>query len=279
MHPWLETSKFEQRYIPEPNTGCWLWTAALSPSGYGSVWPEGRRVGTSWRAHRLAYVLFRGDIPEGMQVLHRCDTPSCVNPDHLFLGTPADNKRDERAKGRSAIGERHPRARLTAANVRSIRERYGRDSTASLAQEFGISKYHVWDVARGKAWASVLKPVLALLFVSLAASANAMVDTTYNRHSRGNVVSYSQVSCGTTSTTLRTTNVGVYDRLSITIKNCEASGGNNVYVCPGSATCTTATGFQLAPREGFWIDWSNNGVISCIATVGAVNVCNIDERD
>jgi hypothetical protein len=106
-----------------------------------------------------------------------------------------------------------------------------------------------------------------------------MVEPTYTRQSRGHNVSASQVSCATTSTTLKTTSVGVYDRFSITIKNCEASGGNNVYICPNSATCTTATGFQLAPREGFWLDWSNEGVISCIASGGAVNVCLIDERD
>jgi hypothetical protein len=124
-----------------------------------------------------------------------------------------------------------------------------------------------------------MKARLALALLLVASAASAQVTPTYTRHARGKVVSYSQVSCATVSTTLRTTNVGVYDRMSITIKNCEATGGNNVYICPGSATCTTATGFQLAPREGFWIDWSNDGVISCIAVGGAVNVCNIDERD
>src|SRR4029077_7632405 len=120
---------------------------------------------------------------------------------------------------------------------------------------------------------------LALALVLVSSTASAMVDPTYTLHSRGHNVSASQVSCATTSTTLKTTSVGVYDRLSITVKHCEATGGNNVSVCPNSATCTTAAGFQLAPREGFWIDWSNEGVISCIATGGAVNVCLIDERN
>lgn len=123
----------------------------------------------------------------------------------------------------------------------------------------------------------IARLAVALLLVATAAA--AQMEPTYTRHSRGAVTSYSQVSCGTVSTTLRTTNVGVYDRMSILIKNCEAAAGNTVYVCPGSATCTTASGFQLLPREGFWLDWSNNGVISCIATVGAVNVCNVEERD
>ena len=94
-----------------------------------------------------------------------------------------------------------------------------------------------------------MKASLALALLLVASAASAQVTPTYTRHARGKVVSYSQVSCATVSTTLRTTNVGVYDRMSITIKNCEATGGNNVYICPGSATCTTATGFQLAPAR------------------------------
>lgn len=109
--------------------------------------------------------------------------------------------------------------------------------------------------------------------------ASAQVNPTYTRHSRGENVNYSQVSCGTVSTTLRTTSSGVYDRLSILIKNCESSGGSTVYICPNSATCTAATGFQLQPREGMWLDWAQKGVISCIAVGGAVNVCNVEERN
>lgn len=85
------------------STGCWLWTGGrqtpspTSPSGYGKVQVNGRRV----FAHRRAYELACGPIPVGLQVLHRCDTPLCIRPAHLFLGTQADNMADMAAKGRA----------------------------------------------------------------------------------------------------------------------------------------------------------------------------------
>lgn len=92
-----------ERSVPEPNTGCWLWLGVLSPRGYGKL----KSRGHSMAAHRASYISFRGPIPGGLCVLHRCDNPPCVNPDHLWLGTNADNSADMVAKGRSARGERH----------------------------------------------------------------------------------------------------------------------------------------------------------------------------
>lgn len=87
--------RIEDAMIPEPNTGCWLWTLALA-GGY----PELSVHARSLRAHRVSYELAHGPIPAGMSVLHRCDTPPCVNPAHLFIGTQLENIRDCIAKGR-----------------------------------------------------------------------------------------------------------------------------------------------------------------------------------
>lgn len=92
--------RFDAAYIPEPNSGCWLWLRVLNKKddGYGTL----RLNGICQSAHRVSWVLHRGTIPEGLWVLHRCDVPSCVNPDHLFLGTHQDNVDDKMRKGRHA---------------------------------------------------------------------------------------------------------------------------------------------------------------------------------
>lgn len=97
--------RFDAKWVPEPNTGCWLWTAA-DTGRYGYFRLDGK-VGQrrSIGANRAAWLLYRGPIPEGMMVCHTCDTPICVNPDHLFLGTPLDNMLDKVAKGRQVSGQ------------------------------------------------------------------------------------------------------------------------------------------------------------------------------
>lgn len=91
-------SRFESKYEPVPFCGCWLWAASTNSSGYGTIAISKRKTEM---AHRLSFRLFVGEIPQDKIVLHKCDTPSCVNPDHLFLGTRADNSLDMNAKGRS----------------------------------------------------------------------------------------------------------------------------------------------------------------------------------
>jgi len=78
--------KFEDSYIPEPNSGCWLWIDKIDKDGYGEM--------RSHRAHRFSFELYKGQIPEGLYILHKCNIPSCVNPDHLYPGTAKDNSRD-----------------------------------------------------------------------------------------------------------------------------------------------------------------------------------------
>jgi hypothetical protein len=100
--------RFERKYIEEPNTGCWLWSACGTKAGYGLFGYEGKLQ----LAHRVSYKLHKGFIPEGMVVRHTCDTPSCVNPDHLELGTQGENIRESVRKGRHSslhMTQRGPR--------------------------------------------------------------------------------------------------------------------------------------------------------------------------
>ena len=89
---------YKERFFKKVNKTdtCWLWTGALNSKGYGSLRVNGKSVS----AHRLSFLWFKGDIPDGMLICHTCDTPSCVNPDHLWLGTPKDNHKDMWDKGR-----------------------------------------------------------------------------------------------------------------------------------------------------------------------------------
>lgn len=96
-------TRFESKYIPEPNTGCWLWLGAVvnrsNPDTHGQFWIGTRKGGKMHLAHRVSYELHVGAIPEGMNVNHQCDTPQCVNPDHVRIGTQAENVREACERG------------------------------------------------------------------------------------------------------------------------------------------------------------------------------------
>lgn len=126
------------------SSGCLEWQGYRHPSlGYGLIrlgGRDGRRTGV----HRLAYELAHGPIPAGLFVCHSCDNPPCCEPSHLFLGTPADNTKDMRAKGRGTSGPRPDLQRLTDAQVRSIRSRVAAgERQVALAAEFGLSSSYV----------------------------------------------------------------------------------------------------------------------------------------
>lgn len=149
-----DRERFDSKWTPEPFSGCWLWTSTVRGRGYGQFWMNG----TMRTAHRTAWELYRGEIPEGMLLLHRCDTKECVNPDHLFLGTQADNMADMIAKGRGNsprfIGESHGSAKLTESQVLQIRSSGG--LLREVAVQFNISVQTVSDIRNGKKWKHLL---------------------------------------------------------------------------------------------------------------------------
>lgn len=137
---------------------CWAWCGYLQRSGYG-VTMQGSRVDGTRRtvlAHRKAWELTYGPIPDGVRVLHRCDCPPCCNPAHLFLGTQADNVADMDTKGRRRVlkGEASPAAKVTLETVALIRRRYagGGISQQALANEYGLSQSGVSSLLRGESW-------------------------------------------------------------------------------------------------------------------------------
>lgn len=131
---------------PEPNSGCWLWLGRVNKLGYGT----GRfRDGTAI-ASRLSFIAFKDLIPTGHRVRHTCDNPSCVNPEHLILGTGDDNMKDKVRRGRQARGERHGMARLTEEEVRVIRASSLTQDT--LGRKFGVSQVMISRIQLRKAW-------------------------------------------------------------------------------------------------------------------------------
>ncbi len=144
--------RFMSRVAFEPNTGCWIWTG-LQSGGYGLFW----LIGRNRAAHRASWMLFHGVIPAGLFVCHKCDVPLCVNPDHLFLGTPQENSADMARKGRGTQGQRHWQAKLSDASVRSIKRILlsGMRTKTSIAREFNVSLTAIYLVGAGRTWRHV----------------------------------------------------------------------------------------------------------------------------
>ncbi len=151
--------RFHRSYEIDTETGCWLWTKALNRSGYPQFF-NGKKSVTG---HRFALGLRVGVVPSYLCALHRCDTPRCVNPDHLFLGTPADNNADMVAKGRQSRGEGarhletrvwgvgHPGAKLSEEDVWKIRDSFTQLKSV-LAAQFDVSTENIHAIVSGRTW-------------------------------------------------------------------------------------------------------------------------------
>jgi hypothetical protein len=144
---------FWARVTKQDGDGCWEWRGSKLKFGYGAAWHLGRASG----AHRVAWRLAHGPIPDGLYVLHRCDNPACARPDHLFLGTHADNMADMARKGRQRRGEANLSSRLSVNAVRAIRRRYegGGESHRSLARTFGVAPNAIRKIVKRHTWAEV----------------------------------------------------------------------------------------------------------------------------
>ena len=143
-----------QEHVKISESGCHEWYGAIQSNGYGVLRVDGKPM----LSHRISWELENDSVPKGMCVLHRCDNRRCVNPEHLFVGTQADNMRDAVSKGRMGNknpmkGEGHARSRLTEDDVRAIRCAHESGETnSSIARRYDVSGTHIGYIVNRKLW-------------------------------------------------------------------------------------------------------------------------------
>ena len=143
--------------VEKSNDNCWTWKGCLSTTGYGRLYIRGTKSRYE-NASRVMWILTHGSIPDGLCVLHKCDNPKCVNPEHLFLGTKKDNTQDMMRKGRNRCGRQlgtdHWAAKLTVEDVLCIRRLYksGTISQRALARKYAVSQHTIMMITTGQGW-------------------------------------------------------------------------------------------------------------------------------
>lgn len=149
---------------PMPESGCWIWPGRVNDAGYGVFECGGRKNRTRHRAHVVSYEIHIGKVIPGLVVRHECDNPPCVRPDHLLLGTQLENIQDTVSRNRQSKGlhhgdkyrgERHPRAKLTDADVLTIRKMANQISRTEIASHFNVSVSTIARVVQHRAWTHV----------------------------------------------------------------------------------------------------------------------------
>lgn len=144
--------RFTEGYLLQDD--CWIWQRSKDKDGYGYI----KKDKKTHKAHRISYEIHNGPVPEDKWVLHTCDNPSCVNPEHLWLGTAQENNDDMVAKGRqnhvgwAANGEKNPNSKLTQEDVDWIRANYKWGKGPEFAEKFGVGAFMINRIVRGEAW-------------------------------------------------------------------------------------------------------------------------------
>lgn len=145
--------RFQKYVLRSEETDCWIWIGATGRWGYGLLMLN-RKYGQ--RAHRLSYELYRGTIPDRMHVLHTCDNPPCVNPEHLFIGDNHDNMMDRDAKRHQQFGEKNTHAKLTEETILEIRKQ--NMSSRDISNRYGVTMSQAWRIKRGIHWKHTIPP-------------------------------------------------------------------------------------------------------------------------
>ena len=155
----LTKERIEQNVVRVPESGCWIWDGAVSSSGYGKL----RSKYTQHTAHKVSYEVFKGPIQPGKYVCHHCDVRACVNPEHLFLGSPKENQQDMAKKMRHAYGDKNGNSKLSEDQAKSILSMRNSGKTkTSVGDAFGVSRVAVAKIWSGALWPHLQKEAVCI---------------------------------------------------------------------------------------------------------------------